>query len=89
MDNQNLRCGDVVQIDPAHDDRFGGCFMIVTEPKPWGAQGYCASPGQSGLAYYRCPFAAMELIGRAEWVNKSDVESAAEKEDLPITSANT
>lgn len=78
MDNQNLRFGDVVQIDPAHDDRFGGCFMVVTEPKPWGAQGYCSSPGQSGLAYYRCPFAAMELIGRAEWVNKSDAEAAAE-----------
>ena len=39
MDNQNLRCGDVVQIDPAHDDCFGGCFMIVTEPKPWALKG--------------------------------------------------
>ena len=32
--------GDVVQIDPAHDPVFGGAFMVVTEPKSWGAQGY-------------------------------------------------
>lgn len=60
--------GDVVQIDPAHDERFGGCFMVITEPKPWGAQGYVTIPGESGgQAYYRCPSAAMHFIGLAEW----------------------
>lgn len=66
----DLRAGDVVQIDPAHDDVFGGCFMVVTEPKPWGAQGYCSSPGEKGLAFYRVPHSAMDLIGRATWVSR-------------------
>ena len=88
MEKRVLNIGDVVQIDPAHDDRFGGCFMVITESKSWGAQGYCASPGQSGLAYYRCPFAAMELIGSAEWVNKIDVASAEEQGESPVTYAN-
>lgn len=69
----DLKPGDVVQIDPAHDDVFGGCFMVVTEPKPWGAQGYCSAPGQKGLAYYRAAHKSMELIGRAVWVNRRDV----------------
>ena len=69
-----LSIGDVVQIDPAHDDVFGGCFMVVTEPKLWGAQGYCSTPGEKGLAYYRCPHESMELVGRAIWVNQSDFE---------------
>ena len=68
---------------------FGGCFMVVTEPKSWGVQGYCSSSGQGSLAYYLCPFAAMELIGRAEWVDKSDVESAEEQGESPVTSANS
>ena len=59
--------GDVVQIDPAHDEVFGGCLMIVTEPKAWGAQGYVKIPSQ-GVAYYRCPAEAMERIGEAAWV---------------------
>lgn len=62
--------GDVVQIDPAHDDRFGGCFMVVTEPKGFGAQGYISAPGEKGLAYYRAPWAAMHKIGKAEWISK-------------------
>lgn len=74
MDKRELEVGDVVQIDPKHDTVFGGCFMVVTEPKSWGAQGYCSSPGLDGLAYYRCKFENMEYIGKAEWVNKSDVE---------------
>ena len=74
MEKQKLQIGDVVQIDPAYDDRFGGCFMTVTEPKEWGAQGYCAAPGDKGLAYYRCEFKDMEYVGRAVWVNGSDLK---------------
>ena len=66
MDKCPLHAGDIVQIDPAHDDRFGGCLMIVSEPKGFGAQGYIQIPG-SGNAYYRCSFENMELVGRAEW----------------------
>jgi len=60
--------GDVVQIDPAHDQRFGGCFMVITEPKAWGAQGYVSIPGKTGVAYYRCPSEAMHFIGIAAFV---------------------
>jgi hypothetical protein len=73
MIKRELRVGDVVQIDPAHDPRFGGCFMVVSEPKSFGAMGYCASPEESGLFYYRCSFENMEFIGHAEWMNKSDM----------------
>ena len=74
-----LRVGDVVQIDPAHDEVFGGAFMIITEPKAWGAQGFVPMgthmmKDETGeerpaarQAPYRCPHDAMVLIGRAEW----------------------
>ena len=64
---EGLVKGDLIQIDPAHDETFGGCFMVVTEPKVFGAQGYCSGPGMKGLAYYRCPWDAMHKIGKAEW----------------------
>ena len=68
--DEGLTKGDVVQIDPAHDERFGGCFMVVTEPKSFSAQGYVSTPGVKGLAYYRCPWAGMHKIGKAEWVSE-------------------
>lgn len=67
---EGLAVGDVVQIDPNHDDCFGGCFMVITEPKSFGAQGYVSIPGERGLAYYRCPWAGMHKIGKAEWVSR-------------------
>lgn len=67
----DLKVGDVVQIDPSHDPVFGGCFMIVTEPKSWGAQGYINVPGErGGYAYYRCKHANMQIIGRCEWMEE-------------------
>lgn len=59
--------GDVVQIDPSHDDVFGGSFMLVTEPKSWGAMGFVVIPGQ-GNAYYRVPFDKCVKVGKAEWI---------------------
>jgi|HubBroStandDraft_3_1064219.scaffolds.fasta_scaffold04924_7 hypothetical protein len=64
---------DVVQIDPAHDEVFGGCFLIVTEVKPWGVQGYVQVPGK-GQAYYRCEYENCHLIGRAEWIANREGE---------------
>jgi hypothetical protein len=64
----DLQVNDVVQIDPDHDKNFGACFMVVTDPKPWGAQGYVQVPGTDGVAFYRCPHDAMALIGKAEWL---------------------
>ena len=67
MNKQELSVCDIVQIDPAHDDTFGGALMVVTEPKEWGAQGYVHGLGQ-GEAYYRCGWAHMELVGKAIWI---------------------
>jgi hypothetical protein len=82
MEKKELKIGDLVQIDPDHDPIFGGHFMVVTEPKEWGAQGYCptfpikdGSPmvvTYKGMAYYRCRFENMELVGKAEWIKHNE-----------------
>ncbi len=59
--------GDIVQIDPSSDKVFGGCFMVVTSIHPWGAKGYFNIPGQEGLAYYRCEYKNLKVIGQAHW----------------------
>jgi len=78
MQKRELKIGDVVQINPDHDEVFGGHFMVVTEPKSWGAQGYCMCfPSTDdkcqnltgGIAFYRCKFENMHFIGKAEWMS--------------------
>lgn len=84
MSVREIRVGDVVQIDPAHDDVFGGCFMVVTEIKAWGVQGYVAIPGKGdkgGDAYYRVKFQDVELIGQSEWVRPSATNEDAVARD--------
>lgn len=83
MEKRELKIHDVVQIDPEHDPMFGGCFMVVTEPKSWGAQGAVLGPGYNGLngtgiAYYRCKFENMHYIGKAEWGIGPDKEEEKE-----------
>ncbi len=72
-----LEIGDVVQLDPAahlgdKDGFFAGCFMVVTEVKSFGAQGYIAMPGKRGempgCAYFRATWDQMKKIGKAEWM---------------------
>lgn len=76
MKQSSLKIGDIVQIDPEHDGMFGGCLMIVTEPKEWGAQGYVRVPGkEGGNAFYRCEYENMELVGCAEWIRATDEEA--------------
>lgn len=73
---QNLQVGDIVQIDPASDEMFGACLMIVTEPKSWGAQGYITIPGKDGgNAYYRCKHENMEKVGHCAWIRNDEGES--------------
>lgn len=68
MEKRDLRPGEIVQINPEHDEVFGGMLMVVTEANQWGAQGYVQIPG-SGEAYYRCAFENMEPTnGHAEWL---------------------
>jgi hypothetical protein len=60
---------DVVQIDPASDERFGGCFLTVTEVHDWGVQGYVMVPGaDGGPAEYRAEWAQIARVGGAVWL---------------------
>ena len=76
MKRCDLQIGDMVQLSPDMADKtVAGAFMVVTEPKPWGAQGYLALAlpyGETlvrfkGLAYFRAKWADMEPVGRAVW----------------------
>ena len=74
----HLESGDLVQLNPATvgNQAFAACIMVVTEPRPWGAQGYVQAlgtrDGPGGLAYYRAKWEEMEPVGRAEWVAGGD-----------------
>jgi hypothetical protein len=71
---------DVVQIAPEHDERFGGCFMMVTKLTADGPMGFVEVPGE-GRAYYVCPAKMCIKIGVAEWVPPDELE---EKTDIPF-----
>lgn len=77
-EGSELKKGDVVQLNPftCGNKAFGGCFMVVTDPKAFGAQGYIQALGPSrdvmgSVAYYRANWDEMELIGPASWVSDS------------------
>jgi hypothetical protein len=70
-----LEPGDVVQLAPSvGNPMFAGCMMTVTQPKPWGAQGYVQALGEhgqpGGQAHYRAKWAEMAFVGRAVWILK-------------------
>ena len=77
MTPQKLNEGDVVQLHPEYG-MFGGCFLVVTEPKSFGCQGYVQCLGQDGnpggQAFLRPAFEKMELIGKAAFVIGRDQE---------------
>ena len=75
MKETQLSLGDVVQLSPetCRNQMFAGCFMTVTEPKSWGAQGYVQALGRDGKpggqAYYRAQWNEMDgPIGRCEFI---------------------
>jgi len=72
--------GDVVQLNPDFHPVFGSCFMVVTEPRSWGAMGYVMVPqqGGAGRAYVRVPTAAMAKVGKAEWMPFDEVDEATQ-----------
>ncbi len=66
----NATAGDVIQVDPKHDETFGGCLAIVEEVTDWGVS-LCAiqAPGQRKPSYfYRVAHGEYKVIGRAAWV---------------------
>lgn len=72
MEPKELSPGDIVQLSPeCGNPMFAFCFMVVSEPKSFGAMGYVQSLGENGepggQAYYRAKFSEMEPTGgRAE-----------------------
>jgi len=73
--DKNIKAGSVVQISPESGSAFAACFMIVTENKGWGLQGYIYGPAERGkkpgLYYYRAEWNDIELIGHAKWIEDS------------------
>lgn len=76
-----LTVGDVVQVDPASNPRFGGCFIVVDAVHSrWGVVGHCQSPGDkdrqnsmlgSFRVYFQCAHEEVVRIGRAEWMRNN------------------
>jgi hypothetical protein len=68
--NREYVFGDLVQVNPSVEN-FGGCIVIVTEPKAWGVMGFVQSAGVKGQQYIRLPFADIEPTGgKAIWVTE-------------------
>lgn len=82
MEKIELEVGDVVQLKPDH--KFGGMFVIVTEPKSWGCQGYLSSPIEfeatkfKGVAYVRPKLEDFEWVGKAPFIIKQEAETNGE-----------
>lgn len=78
-DQYHLFEGAIVQLSPekAKNRMFAGCFMVVTQLKSFGVQGYVQGLGSAGepggRAYYRANFEEFEpvmaegVIATAEW----------------------
>jgi len=85
-DHPNIEVNDVVQIDPASDEVFGACFMIVTEVKSWGVQGYVQVPGKGddgGRGYYRCKYENLSFVGKAVWIWEYKEQDGREDQAIP------
>ncbi len=75
MSPRDLEPGDVVQLDPetCRNRAFAGCFLLVTEPKSFGCQGYVQGVGDTNdeagsQFYYRPDWDEMEFVGHAVWM---------------------
>jgi hypothetical protein len=79
MEPKNLKQGEIVQLNAdTKNPAFAFCLMIVTEPKPWGAQGFVQSLGtreaMGGQAYYRAPWDEMSPTGGfAPWIDPDNL----------------
>lgn len=88
---RTLQSGDVVQLNEQCDNPlFAGCFMIVTEPKIFGAMGFTQLPGMPGKpcatcvirggrgqAFYRARWEEMDYIGKTDII---DIEAETKGE---------
>lgn len=64
-----LEAGDIIQLNPetCRNSMLAGCFLVVTEPKQFGCQGYVQCTGKDGeaggQAYYRPVWEEIERTG--------------------------
>lgn len=76
MSKRDIICGRVVQLDPEKTENkmFAGCFLVITEAKSWGVQGYVQAIGEDGKkggqAYYRAKYGTFATLddSYAPWV---------------------
>ena len=77
MDKRELIPGSVIQINPDHE-KFGGMFVVVTEPHEWGCQGYLLhwcdfdAVRFRDKAYVRIKWDGMEYVGVSPWQHVED-----------------
>ena len=77
MEAIELKKNMVVQLSPeCRNPAFACCFMVVTEPKSWGCQGFVQGLGTreepGGQAFYRANWEEMEYVGQACWCLHED-----------------
>lgn len=79
MEKMALKEGNIVQIYDTHP-KFPGLFVIVTEPKSWGLQGYLLSSRDfeavkfKGRAFVRMRFEEVEYCGKVFWIENDKEE---------------
>jgi hypothetical protein len=79
MEKRELEEGDIIQINPKIG-RYAGFFLIVTEPKSWGAQGYLLhyedfmATRYKGRAFLRVRFDEIEFCGKSQWIVKEKID---------------
>lgn len=69
MSNENRQAGDVFQINELHGrNEWIGAFVLATEIKSWGIQGFVHSiqtHNEAGQAYIRLNWDEIDFIGRS------------------------
>lgn len=78
---RRIEVGDIVQLDPQKtgNPAFAACFMVVTDLKEWGVQGYVQAlgtrDGPGGIAYYLAENGTFEkpINGKAVWMFNEDL----------------
>jgi hypothetical protein len=65
MEPRELTAGEIMQINPDAEgaEGFGGCMLIVKEPKSFGCNGYVKNAGASEPMYVRVQWQGMEPTG--------------------------
>jgi hypothetical protein len=73
--------GDVFQIAPEHGrDGWVGAFVVATEIKPWGIQGFVhqiVTHTEHGRAFIRLKWDEIEYVGKAVFMPADEVPAEA------------